>query len=124
MIEDTGILLLWVFVTWILSNFIIGFMDAFATVKHQVETDVIKHINNIVHLVKLENHGDVEYWFDKDSDEFLAQGANFEEIRDTLKSRFPNHVFFCKNQEDQVIMLAGKNNWEPVLVDQDMRIKL
>jgi len=55
---------------------------------------VIERLNEIIHEVRIEKHGDdMYYWFDAHSDEFLAQGHTLTEITTVVKSRFPDHIF-------------------------------
>ena len=42
--------------------------------------------------MKVEQHGDVLYAFRKDTDDFVCQGANFEELRANFARRFPGHT--------------------------------
>jgi hypothetical protein len=39
------------------------------------------------------------YWYDNDSDDFLAQGRTWEDIVDVLRSRFPDHIFVLNSRE-------------------------
>lgn len=66
---------------------------------------VVKLINSKIHPVLKEVHGDHIYWFDAETDEFLAQGATQEEIVSVLKERFRGHIFLISPTE----MLAGPN---------------
>lgn len=67
--------------------------------------EVIEKIKKLIHIVKIENHNDVYYWFDKETDEFLGQGKTDDELIAHVKSRFPNHMFFFENNKvvDKVI---------------------
>ena len=42
--------------------------------------------------MKVEQHGDILYAFRKDTDDFVCQGANFEELRANFAQRFPGHT--------------------------------
>lgn len=61
--------------------------------RNERRLETIRYLNKIVHPILIEKHFDIEYWFDRDEHTFLAQGKNFEEILEILKSRFPGHVF-------------------------------
>ena len=54
----------------------------------QVEQESKKEPNKI--SVKIEKHNDVFYLFNMDTDEFLIQGKDKEEIQTNLKRRFGN----------------------------------
>lgn len=47
----------------------------------------------MIHYINQEKHGDLYYWFDKETDAFLAQGATEEELKKHLTSRFKDHIF-------------------------------
>lgn len=82
---------IWIFVIWFVIQ-IFNTAVGFAAMK-EVREQVKDHLNKIIHEVSVEKHGDVEYWFDKDSGEFLGQGQSISEITDHVKSRFPDHIF-------------------------------
>ena len=57
-------------------------------------------IAKMVHFVQEEHHGNMIYWFDQQTNEFLVQGATTEQVIAQAKSRFPTHVFIiddCKH---------------------------
>jgi hypothetical protein len=64
-----------------------------------VKEQVHQHVNEIVHQVVIEKHGDTDYWFDSDNHEFLVQGKTTEEIVLALKNRFADHVFLLNNDK-------------------------
>ena len=111
MFESLTVSVLWAIATWIIANIILGIMDAFTLVDTTLEKKLIKRLNEIVHRVEVEYRGDVYYWYDRDNRTFLAQGSNTNEIIDTLKKRFPEHIFYL---EDSNHLFCAKNNWEPV----------
>lgn len=118
MFEDTGIFLLWVAATWFVANIFIGISDALKKTNSQLEevlTARLKQINDMVHIVAVETKGDVQYWFDRDDGEFLAQGANYAEMSTVLKERFPKHVFYFEI-EDQQYIIAESTEWKPMEV--------
>jgi hypothetical protein len=57
------------------------------------------HLEQIIHVVKQEQQGDMYYWYDNDSEDFLAQGRTWEDIVDVLRSRFPDHIFVLNTRE-------------------------
>jgi hypothetical protein len=70
----------------------------------------LDNLNEIVHIVNVEQHGDYYYWFDADNDNFLAQGKTTDETVSHLKSRFPDHIFFVQSKE-QSYRLSGPD-WQ------------
>ena len=69
-------------------------------------TEILHHVHEIVHRVRIEEHYNNFYWYDADSDKFLAQGATPTELIDRLKVRFPKHIFLLEDK-DSVIKLSG-----------------
>jgi len=65
--------------------------------KIQLRQRAIKHIASCIHEVKVEVDRGIEYWFDSETNQFLAQGSSREEIYKVIKSRFNGHVFLCKD---------------------------
>jgi len=60
---------------------------------------LVQKVMQQVHRIKQEKHGDLFYWFDADSDQFLAQGQTDEEIRKHLLGRFKGHIFLIDNEK-------------------------
>ena len=52
--------------------------------------------------MKVEQHGDVLYAFRKDTDDFICQGANFEELRANFSKRFPNYTGSVEGSESEL----------------------
>lgn len=115
MFEDTGIFLLWLIATYCLVQIIFGINDGLKATTKELETELYKKINDMVHRVKSEKDNDVLYWFDQDNGEFLGQGANYAEMIDVLRERFPKHVFYFET-EDQQYIIAESTEWKPIEV--------
>ena len=77
----------------------------------QADKEIVDNIFKKIHPVSIEKHGDIYYWFDSESDHFLAQGKNLAEAVDHLKERFPTDIFFAK-LEGQVYQI-GAPDWVP-----------
>jgi translation initiation factor 6 (eIF-6) len=81
-------ILFWFAVFWLF----IKVWEAYIIAKNEVLVDQIKDIqeqikNNVIH-VDIEKHGSVFYLFEKDTNRFIAQGTNFEEVKLNCESRF------------------------------------
>lgn len=72
--------------------------------------ETVTKLMTIVHRVSVEKHGEVFYWFDADSNEFLAQGASTNETIAHLKSRFPTHIFLVSTKDSKYKLSAP--TWE------------
>lgn len=66
--------------------------------KTQAKEIIGNHIDMILHTVVEEIHNDIHYWFDKEDQEFLAQGKTIEDIVTHIKSRFKDHIFIVKDK--------------------------
>jgi len=47
--------------------------------------------------VSVEVHNGITYWFESETDRFIAQGATDNEIIADVKTRFPNNIFVLPN---------------------------
>jgi hypothetical protein len=52
-----------------------------------------QQIAKMVHFVREERHGEINYWYDEQTDEFLVQGASTDQLVEQARARFPTHVF-------------------------------
>jgi 3'-phosphoadenosine 5'-phosphosulfate sulfotransferase len=82
---------------WFLTQVIFGILDAHKIMHLKMRLDTLKELNGLIHQVKIEKYNDMEYWFDQDSDQFLAQGKTIEEVIHNLKASYPNHIFLLKD---------------------------
>lgn len=108
--EDTTVLLLWIACTYAIVQITFGIRDALSEVNSDLEKELIKRLDEIVHRVEVEKHNEIYYWYDQDNRKFLAQGRSDQEIIAILKKRFPNHVFYFESTNH---ILCAKHNWEP-----------
>ena len=110
MFESTGLLLAWIACTYFFAQIALGVLDAFREVDTELTDKLRKRLDEIVHRVEVERHGEVYYWFDQDDRRFLAQGRSDQEIIDIIKKRFPDHIFYLESSNH---ILCAKHNWEP-----------
>lgn len=89
----------WYFVIWIGVSILKSYLEN----KIKVREEIVDQINKIVHYVVEERHGNVRYWFDKDTDAFLGQGVTDEEIKLHLKGRFKSHIFVIPEKDIAMI---------------------
>jgi hypothetical protein len=83
----------------------VAFWEAYGVWKEAkvLEEDLHDKLTKLVHNVKPEKHADVLYWFDDETDKFLAQGKTIDDIRAHLKERYKQDVFLV----DGKMLLAG-----------------
>ena len=110
MFEDITVLVLWAVATYVVATVVNGFLSVFYYATDSVkQIELIRHLDNIIHRVRVEKDKDVYYWYDEDDGEFLAQGQTDSEIINNLKSRFPTHIFYLPTQH----LISQKTDWQP-----------
>ena len=79
------------------------------------KTDAIfefeQKLRETIHQVQEEKYGDCYYWFDANSDSFLAQGPTVDDVTFHLKSRFPDHIFLV-NKNQGSFYLSKNTDWK------------
>jgi hypothetical protein len=81
---------------------ILNFMNFHSNMK-ETSKQIQDYLHSIVHPIKSEKHGDVIYFFDEETDAFIVQGRNDQEIRDALRARWEDHIFLV----GQKYVMAG-----------------
>lgn len=112
--------ILWVIVGWIVSQIILGFIDGYQMVQMKERLEVLKKLSDMIHKVKVENVNDVEYWYDADSNAFLAQGRTLDEVINAIKSRFPDHIFLVEDKGG----LAAQTGWRLMSAEEFQKLPL
>lgn len=95
-------------ITYFLMRIALAFFNASQQTKNEHREHLKKMISTIVHTVKEEQHGEQIYWFDKDTDAFIIQGTNFDDIVKNLKKHFSDHIFILNDR----FILSGPD-WLP-----------
>jgi len=101
-------ILFWYFLFSLLINFVYG--RKLKENKKELDEQIEK-LKTYVHPVLVEQHGDMLYWFDGKTDQFLAQGKSADDIAAILKSRFPNHIFVVAD-DNASYLLSSATNWK------------
>ena len=73
-----------------------------------------EYVEQMVHVVREDRIGDMRYWYDRDSEKFLAQGKDHEEIVNVLKMRFPEGIFVIDDNQ----MIMGPDYNEVIQFDE------
>lgn len=95
---------------YIVLQVILGWMERRMSERNEEMREVIERVSNIVHRVRVEQHGEIYYWYDEDNDDFLAQGKDLEEATNHLRARFPGHLFFVTHKDN--IYKISAPSWE------------
>ena len=87
--------LLQFFLFYLLFKIVFAIIEAWVNVGRvsEYKKELAERLSNLIHYVEQEKHNDCYYWFDKETDQFLAQGNTDEEIKQHLNSRFKGHIF-------------------------------
>ena len=93
----------WLIVIWLFMKV----WETYLIAKNEALTEQVKEMTKqikeqIIH-VNIEKHGEVFYLFEKDTNRFIAQGSNFEEVKNHCETRFKNKsVIADESQMDQL----------------------
>lgn len=100
-INSIIITLLTAAVGYIIARIVINYRRFAQEYRYEVEQEVRRHIS----VVAEEEHQGVYYWFDKNNDQFIAQGRNSDEIIAHIKERYKfDHVFVLPGLEKALVM--------------------
>ena len=98
--------ILWLAIIWlfmkVLQMYLVAKNEA---LKEQLE-DLTSQLKEKVIQVDIEKHNDVFYLFEKDTNRFIAQGTNFDELREHCVTRFKDKSVVAN--EDQMKQLGLK----------------
>ena len=99
-------IIFWLVVIWLVMKV----WEKYLTAKNEALVEQIKdmqaQMKNSIILVEIEKHDDIFYLYDKDTREFIAQGTNFDEIRERCKTRFKDRAVVA--DESQMEQLGLK----------------
>lgn len=101
--------LVWAIAGYYIVQFLWGIYEGYTKLSDEAQAELKKQLSSKIHVVKEEQHGTHTYWFDLETDQFLAQGATKEEIIEILKKHYSKHIFILPGDA----LLHGPN-WEPI----------
>ena len=78
----------WMVVIWLFMKVWQTYLIAKNEELEEQIKDLTKKVKDNIIQVNIEKHGEVFYLFEKDTNRFIAQGINFEEVREHCESRF------------------------------------
>lgn len=93
----------WFIVIWLLMKV----WQTYLVAKNEALENQIKEmkakVKEQVIYVNIEKHNNVFYLFEKDTNRFIAQGSNFDEIKSHCETRFKNKAVVAdESQMDQL----------------------
>lgn len=78
----------WLIVIWLVMKVFETYLEAKNEVLAKQVEDMTKQIKEQIIHVNIEKHGGMFYLFEKDTNRFIAQGTNFEEVQKHCVTRF------------------------------------
>ena len=117
---NIGEIVIYAIITWIVLQVVLGIIDGWQMVALKQRIELIKEISDLIHDVKVEKIGDVEYWFDSQSDQFLGQGKTIDDIIAHVKSRFPDHIFLIQDTGG----VSKQTDWKLMPTDEFKKVTL
>lgn len=90
---------IWFLIGWAVMKILQGYLERKNLELQQEVDELQKRIKNRFIHVNIEKHGDVYYLYEKETDRFIAQGVNMEELKTHCDSRFKNNVIFANDEE-------------------------
>jgi hypothetical protein len=117
-----------IFIVFAASNFILSYFLSKLKAQDDKKENLklVEKVKELIHVVEVETHQGVDYWYDKDNGTFLAQGNTIGEAIEHAKSRYPEHVFILIDRKENITGIICKaTNWEPEPHDgNEFRFKL
>jgi calcineurin-like phosphoesterase len=86
-------------VTWLVLKLIAGYLRAKNEILKKELDELNKSIKEKFIHVNIEKHGNLFYLFEKDTDRFIAQGANMDELKSHCDARFKRSVIFANDDD-------------------------
>jgi hypothetical protein len=93
----------WLIAIWLVLKVVERFLVARNELLAEQLVDMTRQIKEQIIHVNIEKHGSVFYLFEKDTNRFIAQGANFEEVKLHCLTRFKDKTVVADElQMDQL----------------------
>jgi len=84
---------------WLASKFILFYLQAKNEILKEELDRLTKQLKDNIIQVNVEKHGSVFYLFEKDTNRFIAQGADINEIKKKCADRFKDTVIVADSDE-------------------------
>ena len=85
-------IIFWWIVIWLASKFILFYLQARQEVLKEEIDELAKQLKNKIIQVNVEKYGSVFYLFERDTNRFIAQGSDINEIKKKCEDRFKGAV--------------------------------
>lgn len=90
----------WLIVIWFLMKLLENYLTARNEILREDLEEISKKIKETIVNVNIEKYGDMFYVFEKETNNFIAQGQSMSEIKEIMQKRFPTKTFVAT--EDHV----------------------
>lgn len=87
-LDFIGDIFAWLVVIWLIMKVWQTYLIAKNEVLEEQVKEMTRQIKEQIIHVNIEKHGEVFYLFEKDTNQFIAQGTNFEEVKQHCETRF------------------------------------
>jgi hypothetical protein len=87
------------FLIWLASKFILLYLQAKNEILKEELDRLTTQLKNKIIQVNVEKHGSVFYLFEKDTNRFIAQGSDIDEIKKKCEIRFKDAVIVADSDE-------------------------
>lgn len=92
------------FVLGILASYLFAILTLRRFVKKILASDTtVGSLDDLTIRARVEEHNGVFYFYNNDSDEFLVQGSNLQELIDHIEARKPGAVVHVVNGDESTI---------------------
>jgi len=92
-------IIFWWIVIWLVSKFILFYLQARQEVLKEEIDELAKQLKNKIIQVNVEKYGSVFYLFERDTNRFIAQGSDINEIKKKCEVRFKDAVIVADSDE-------------------------
>ena len=86
-------------IIWVVSKFVVLYLQAKNEILKEELDELTKKLKDKIIQVNVEKHGSVFYLFEKDTNRFIAQGSDINEIKQKCEDRFKNAVIVADSDE-------------------------
>jgi hypothetical protein len=92
-------IIIWCAILWLASKFILFYLQAKNEILKEELDKLTKQLKDKIIHVKVEKHGSVFYLFEKDTNRFIVQGSDINEIKQKCADRFKDTVIVADEDD-------------------------
>jgi hypothetical protein len=92
-------IIIWCLLIWLASKFFLFYLQAKNEILKEEIDDLTKKLKNKIIHVNVEQHGNVFYLYERETDRFIVQGSDINEIKKKCADRFKDAVIVADSDE-------------------------